>query len=54
MCLNISIIDDELVEGTEKFVVCGFYETTYEVTFPNNGCADIFIEDNDGICLDGI
>lgn len=47
-CLSISISDDELVEGTEKIVVCGFYEQTAKVIFQDGGCTDIFIEDNDG------
>ena len=50
MCLDISIIDDDLVEGTEMFVVCASYEgSATTILFEDNTCRDIFIEDNDGI-----
>ena len=54
MCLDISIIDDDLVEGTEMFVVCALYEgSASTILFEGNICRDIFIEDNDGtITLD--
>ena len=49
-CLDISIIDDELVEGTERFAVCGTYEDgAPTIMFEGNSCRDIFIEGNDGI-----
>lgn len=54
MCLDITIVDDELVEERERFVVCGVYKGVSEVTFWNNGCADTFIEDNDGIVTLGL
>ena len=47
MCLNISIIDDDLYEGIEQFVICGSSEQSIE--FEGNECIDIFIEDNDGM-----
>ena len=47
-CLSISISDDEIVEGTEKIMVCGFYEQTTKVIFQDSGCTNITIEDNDG------
>lgn len=50
MCLNFSIIDDLLVEPTERFTVCG-QSSQEAVVILNNGCADIKIRDNDGIIL---
>ena len=47
MCLNISIGDDQLVEETERLVVCGF-STVSAVLVQNMGCTDVFVEDNDG------
>ena len=48
MCLNFSIIDDQLVEPTERFTVCG-RSSQNAVVILNNGCTDIKIRDNDGI-----
>ena len=48
MCLDILIIDDEFVEGTENFIICGLYEQPLAVMFDDNGCTNIFIKDNDG------
>ena len=45
MCINISIIDDELVERTEKLVIC--LNTTQPTA--DSDCTDIYIEDNDGM-----
>ena len=45
MCINISINDDQLVEETEKFVVCGC--STQPAVIQNDGCTDVFIEDDD-------
>ena len=47
MCLNFSIIDDQLVEPTERFTVCGLSPDT-SVNILNNGCTDIKITDNEG------
>ena len=47
MCLNFSIIDDQLVEPTERFTVCG-QSSQNAVVILNNGCTDIKIRDNDG------
>ena len=47
MCLNFSIVDDQLVEPTERFTVCGL-STDASVDILNNGCADIKISDNEG------
>ena len=47
MCLNISIGNDQLVEETERLVVCGF-STVSAVIVQNMGCTDVFVEDNDG------
>ena len=48
MCLNFSIIDDQLVEPTERFTVCG-RSSQNAVVILNNGCTDIKIRDNDGV-----
>ena len=48
MCLNFSIIDDQLVEPTERFTVCG-RSSQNAVVILNNACTDIKIRDNDGI-----
>ena len=48
MCLNFSIIDDLLVEPTERFTVCG-RSSQNAVVILNNGCTDIKITDNDGM-----
>lgn len=48
MCLNIAIVDDELVEGMENFVICGFHQQQPTVVFEDNSCTNIFIKDNDG------
>ena len=47
MCFNISITDDQLVEQTETFVVCGC-PTPLAVIPEANGCTTVTIEDNDG------
>ena len=47
MCLNFSIVDDQLVEPTERFIVCG-NSTQNAVEILSNGCADIKIRDNEG------
>ena len=47
MCLNFSIIDDQIVEPTERFTVCGLSSQS-SVQILNNGCADIKIADNEG------
>ena len=47
MCLNISITDDQIVEPTEIFTLCGSSQQN-RVVFLNNGCSDISIRDNDG------
>ena len=46
MCLNIVIIDDDRVEGDERFVVCGC-SSQPGVVILDEGCADVFVEDND-------
>ena len=46
MCLNVTIIDDHLIEGEESFAVCGFSEQS-GVVILEGGCTDVFIEDND-------
>ena len=50
MCLNISITDDQLVEETERLLVCGC-STQPAVLLLNGGCTNVFIEDNDGTRL---
>ena len=50
MCLNFSIIDDQLVEPTERFTVCG-RSSQNAVVILNNGCTDIKIRDNDGMTI---
>ena len=47
MCIDISISDDQLVEQTETFVVCGC-PTPLAVILDANGCANVTILDNDG------
>ena len=47
MCLNVSITDDQLVEGTERLLVCGCSSQT-AVLLLNDGCTNVYIEDNDG------
>ena len=47
MCVNISINDDQLVEQTETFVVCGC-PTPMAVIPEANGCINVTIFDNDG------
>ena len=46
MCLNIAIIDDDLIEGEERFVVCGCSSQS-RVVLLDGGCTDVFIEDDD-------
>ena len=50
MCLNVSITDDQLVEGTERLLVCGC-STQTAVLLLNDGCTNVYIEDNDGTKL---
>ena len=47
-CVNISIIDDDMIEGPQQFSLSLSLESTYElpVTF-NSSTADVFIIDND-------
>ena len=47
MCVNISIIDDHLVERAETFVVCGC-PTPLAIIPEASGCTTVTIEDNDG------
>ena len=47
MCLNFSIIDDQIIEPTERFTICGSSSQS-SVQILNNGCADIKIADNEG------
>ena len=47
MCLNITIIDDQLIEPTERFMICG-RSSQNAVLILNNGCSDVNIRDNDG------
>ena len=46
MCVDISITDDQLVEQTESFVVCGC-PTPLAVIPEANGCVTVTIIDND-------
>lgn len=48
LCLNISIIDDEVAELEERFLICGC-STQTGVVLLNDGCTNIYVEDNDGI-----
>ena len=47
MCVDLSINDDQLVEQTETFVVCGC-PTPLAVIPVTNGCVNVTILDNDG------
>ena len=47
MCVDISINNDQLVEQTETFVVCGC-PTPLAVIPEANGCVNVAIFDNDG------
>lgn len=47
LCLNVSIADDELVELSERFLICGCSTQTGVVVL-NDGCTIIYVEDNDG------
>ena len=49
MCVNISITDDQVLEETERFVVCGC--STQLAVIQNDGCTDVFIEDDDSKLL---
>ena len=49
MCIDISIVNDFLVEGTEKFVLCALDENNMPGDY--SACTDIFIEDDDGIIV---
>lgn len=47
MCLNFSIIDDQIIEPTERFTICGnSLQSSVEIL--NNGCTNIKIADNEG------
>ena len=46
MCLDIAIVDDQLVEGEERFIVCGC-SSQPRVVLLDGGCTDVFVEDND-------
>ena len=46
MCVDISINDDQLVEQTETFIVCGC-PTPLAVIPEANGCVNVTIFDND-------
>lgn len=46
MCLDIVIIDDQMIEGEERFVVCGCSNQPRAVIL-DGGCTDVFIEDDD-------
>ena len=47
-CVNISIIDDDMIEGAQQFSLSLSLESDYElpVTF-NSSTADVVIIDND-------
>ena len=52
MCLDIFIVDDDLIEGIEKIVLCGSYQhNKAKIFFKGGACRDVFIEDNDGTIL---
>ena len=46
MCLSVLIVDDQLIEDGEMFVVCGRSKQP-AVELLDGGCATVFIEDND-------
>ena len=46
MCLDISIDDDQVLEPTERFMICGS-STQNSVVILNDGCSEITIRDND-------
>ena len=46
MCADISINNDNVLEDTEKFVICASTEQDY-VTVISEDCVDIYIKDND-------
>ena len=50
MCLNISILDDVIVEPLETFFVCGSSQQN-SVVLLNGSCAIINIEDNEGMTI---
>ena len=45
MCFDITVVDDDLVESTEQFAICGCSPQN-AVMF--NGCSNLIIQDNDG------
>lgn len=47
MCLNISVNDDQIIEPTEQFLICGS-STQNSVLILNGGCSGITIRDNEG------
>ena len=47
MCLNITIVDDQLIEPTERFMICG-RSSQSAVEVLNGECSDFNIRDNDG------
>ena len=50
MCLNISINDDQILEPTELFRICG-NSFQNSVVILNGSCSDIIIRDNEGIII---
>lgn len=51
-CLNVTIIDDSVIEGYESFSIRLFYVTTnVGVTLGQNSTAIITIRDNEGMLL---
>ena len=47
VCLNFSIVDDDIIEGEEKFVICGSSKNPSAIVRENN-CTVVYIADNDG------
>ena len=47
-CLNVSIIDDQLVEVPEVFFVCASSDRAQDVQFTPT-CVSVNVADNDGI-----
>lgn len=47
MCINVSIVNDELVERTENFQVIASSGDS-EVVFTNGNSSNVFINDDDG------
>ena len=46
MCFDVVIIDDNLIEGEERFVVCAC-SSQAGVVILDDGCTDVIVEDND-------